>query len=258
MRLHVPLPARMLFSWSCAVVLGLASAVANAETVSVAVAANFTDATRDIVPLFEKATGHKVKVSYGSTGKLYAQISYGAPYEVFLAADAERPQKAVTEGLAVAGSRVTYAVGKLALWSPHKDKFDDGESFLIKGKFRRVAIANPMTAPYGLAARQVMERLGVWHEIQPKLVRGDSIAQTFQFVATENSDIGFVALSQLTHWQGSEGTTWEIPREYYHPISQQAVLLHNGRENIAAKAFIQFLKSAQAQAVISGYGYGIE
>lgn len=231
---------------------------AQADEVGVAVAANFTDATRDIVPLFEKATGHKVKVSFGSTGKLYAQIEHGAPFEVFLAADSKRPKRAVREGLAIEGTRFTYAKGKLALWSPEPDAFDNPETFLKSSNFNRIAIANPKTAPYGLAAQQVMEHIGVWKSLQPKLVRGDSIAQTFQFTATGNTEIGFVALSQLTAWKESEGTQWTIPQSYYAPIEQQAVLLKKGADNQAAKAFLDFLKSDEARAVISSYGYGVK
>lgn len=235
----------------------MATAVQAGE-ISIAVAANFTDATRDIVPLFEKATGHKVKVSFGSTGKLYAQIEHGAPFEVFLAADAGRPKRAEREGLAVDGSRFTYAMGKLALWSPKGGAFDDAEAFLKSGQFNRVAIANPKTAPYGLAAQQVMEHIGVWKQLQPKLVRGDSIAQTFQFTATGNAEIGFVALSQVTAWEQSKGTQWAIPQKYYAPIEQQAVLLKKGVNNNTAKTFLDFLKGDQARAVIMGYGYGVK
>ncbi len=231
---------------------------AHADEISVAVAANFTDATRDIVPLFEKATGHKVKVSFGSTGKLYAQIEHGAPFEVFLAADTRRPKRAESQGLAIDGSRFTYAMGKLALWSPKTDAFDNAETFLKNGQFNRVAMANPKTAPYGLAAEQVMEHIGVWKQLQPKLVRGDSIAQTFQFTATGNAEIGFVALSQVTAWKRSKGTQWAIPQGYYKPIEQQAVLLKKGADNEAAKAFLDFLKGDEARAVITGYGYGVQ
>ncbi len=230
----------------------------SADELSVAVAANFTDATRDILPLFEKATGHTVKVSFGSTGKLYSQIEHGAPFVVFLAADSKRPKKAEAEGLAVEGSRFTYAMGKLALWSPTSALFDDAEAYLKTAGFNRAAMANPKTAPYGLAAQQVLEHLGIWSKVKGKLVQGDSIAQTFQFVATGNAEVGFVALSQVKAWKESEGSVWEIPQTYYAPIEQQAVLLKKGSDNPAAKAFLDFLKSDQARAVIIGYGYGVE
>lgn len=231
---------------------------AGADEVNIAVAANFTDATRDIIPLFEKATGHTVKASFGSTGKLYAQIEHGAPFGVFLAADSKRPKKAEDEDLAVPGSRFTYARGKLVLWSVAPDLFTDGAAYLKAGDFERAAIANPKTAPYGLAAQQVMEHLGVWDALQAKLVRGDSIAQTFQFAATGNVAVGFVALSQVTAWKGEKGSTWAIPDDYYAPIEQQAVLLKNGEDNAAARAFLDFLKRPEARAVITGYGYGVE
>lgn len=224
----------------------------------IAVAANFTDATRDIVPLFEKATGHKLKVSFGSTGKLYAQIEHGAPFEVFLAADEKRPTKAENEGLAVKGTRYTYAKGTLALWSVTPKLFSDGEAYLKKGDFKRASMANPKTAPYGLAAKQVMEHLGLWGKFKSRMVRGDSIAQTFQFAATANAQVGFVALSQVRGWKGDEGSLWLIPEGYYEPIAQQAVLLKKGEANEAAKAFLEFLKGPEARKVITAYGYGVE
>lgn len=254
----VRINAVWLVSACVAIIMGVAAKSVQADEISIAVAANFTDATRDIVPLFEKATGHKVKVSFGSTGKLYAQIEHGAPFEVFLAADSKRPEKAESQGLAVKGSRFTYAIGKLALWSPKADAFTDAEAFLKSGKFSRAAIANPKTAPYGLAAQQVMKHLGVWDSLKSKLVRGDSIAQTFQFTATGNATVGFVALSQVTSWKESKGTVWKIPQGYYQPIEQQVVLLKRGEDSEAAKAFITFLKSDAAHAVITGYGYGVK
>jgi molybdate transport system substrate-binding protein len=229
-----------------------------ADEVSVAVAANFTDATRQMVPLFEKATGHKAKVSYGSTGKLYAQIEHGAPFEVFLAADTKRPMKAEQAGLAVPGSRFIYAKGKLVLWSNQAGLVDDGEAFLKDTAFAHLAMANPKTAPYGLAARQVMEHLGLWGPLQSKLVRGDSIAQTFQFAVTGNAEAGFVAYSQVKAWKGAAGSAWVIPTTYYDPIDQSAVLLKKGESNPAAKAFLDFLQGDAARALIQRFGYGVE
>ncbi len=229
-----------------------------AQEASVAVAANFTDATRDIVLLFEQATGHKVKVSFGSTGKLYSQIENGAPFEVFLAADSKRPKKAEAEGLAVKGSRITYAMGKLALWSAQAGRFADAPTYLQKGDFAHVSIANPKTAPYGLAAQQVMQHLGVWDKLQSKIVRGDPIAQTFQFAASGNAEAGFVAMSQVKAWKERGDSVWDIPQEYYAPIEQQAVLLKKGEASVAAQAFLEFLKSSEARKVITDYGYGVE
>lgn len=227
-----------------------------AGEVNVAVAANFTDAMRDIVPLFEKATGNSVKVSFGSTGKLYSQIENGAPFEVFLAADTKRPQKAEAAGLAVPGSRFTYALGRLYLWSAKAGEWHGGEAWLKQAKFNHLAIANPQTAPYGLAAQQVMEHLAMWEEVQPKLVQGDSIAQTFQFAVSGNADAAFVAGSQAKAWKKG-GSSWEVPQTYYQPIEQQAVLLTKGTDSEAARAFIAFLHSDAARAVIRGYGYGV-
>ena len=244
---------------ACLLILSCITGAAFADEVSVAVAANFTDASRDIVPLFEQATGHSVKISYGSTGKLYAQIEHGAPFDVFLAADTQRPARAEQRGLAVPGSRFVYARGQLVLWSAREGLVDDGESFLKDAALNYLALANPKTAPYGLAAQQVMENLGVWNDLQAKLVRGDSIAQTFQFVVTGNAEAGFVALSQVRAWQdGDAGSTWMIPATYYAPIEQGAVLLKKGASNAAARAFLDFLKSDAARAVIERYGYRVE
>ena len=229
-----------------------------AGEVRIAVAANFTGVTRQIAPLFQQATGHTTRISYGSTGMLFSQIENGAPFDVFLAADTRRPVTAEAEGLAVPGSRFIYARGKLVLWSVKQGAFEAGESFLKRGEFAHAAIANPETAPYGLAARQVMEHLGVWQTLQPRLVRGDSIAQTFQFVATGNAEIGFVAWSQVKAWQGTPGTTWEIPADDYAPIEQAAVLLKRGANNPAARAFLAFLKRDSTRAVIEHFGYGVE
>ncbi len=245
-------------SLATGVLLALVTLPSMADEISVAVAANFTDATRDIIPLFEKATGHKVKVSFGSTGKLYSQIENGAPFEVFLAADSKRPAKAEDEGLGVKGSRFTYAMGKLAMWSARANAFDTGEHYLKAGNFAHVAIANPKTAPYGQAAQQVMEKFDAWDKLQGKIVRGDSIAQTFQFVASGNAEVGFVALSQVNAWKGTAGSTWEIPQSYYAPIEQQAVLLKKGEGSEAAGAFLEFLKGSEARKVITGYGYGVK
>ncbi len=249
---------RKPFSILIVLILSLICGFAAAAEVSVAVAANFTDAARQIAQRFQETTGHSAKISYGSTGKLYAQIQNGAPFEVFLAADTERPIKAEEEGLAVPGSRFIYARGKLALWSAKAGLFGDGVAYLENNTFDHLAIANPDTAPYGLAARQVMAHLDLLSVLKPKLVQGDSIAQTFQFVATGNAEAGFVALSQVKGWQGDPGSTWEVPTEYYAPIEQAAVLLQTGAGNPAARAFLDFLKSDAAREIITAYGYGVE
>lgn len=228
-----------------------------AAEVNVAVAANFTGATHKLVPLFEKATGYKVKVSFGSTGKLYAQIENGAPFEVFLAADTKRPLKLAKAGLVVPGKHFVYAKGKLVLWSTRTNLFHNPRQFLIQGKFLHLAYANPKTAPYGAAAKQVMQHVGVWKSLQSKLVQGESISQTFQFVATGNANAGFVAYSQLKAWQGARGSTWVIPETDYQPIEQGVVLLKKGEKNPAAVAFYDFLRSKAARKVIESFGYGI-
>jgi len=231
---------------------------AAADEVRIAVAANFTDATRKLAPLFEQATGHTARVSYGSTGKLYAQIENGAPFDVFLAADTDRPARAEAEGLAVSGSRFIYARGRLVLWSATPAAFDNGETFLKQGVFAHLAIANPATAPYGLAARQVMEHLGLWQTLQPRLVRGDSIAQTFQFVVSGNAVAGFVAGSQIRAWPGTAGTGWTVPADYHDPVDQAAVLLVRGENNPAALAFLDFLRRDSTRALIERFGYDVE
>ncbi|MCG7871319.1 MAG: molybdate ABC transporter substrate-binding protein [Candidatus Thiodiazotropha lotti] len=231
---------------------------AAAEEVTIAIAANFTDVARILAKRFEQQTGHATRISYGSTGKLYSQIEHGAPFEVFLAADRARPQKAEKEGLAVTGSGFVYARGKLVLWSLKESLFEQGERYLNEGDFHHLALANPKTAPYGLAAQQVMQHLGILERTRPRLVRGDSIAQTFQFVATGNAEAGFVALAQIKAWPGENGSLWEIPESYYAPIDQAAVLLNKGRDNPAAYAFLDFLKSGEAKQVIQTYGYGVE
>ncbi|VAX14215.1 Molybdenum ABC transporter, substrate-binding protein ModA [hydrothermal vent metagenome] len=229
-----------------------------AVEVRIAVAANFTGVSRKIAPLFEKISGYHTRISYGSTGKLFVQIENGAPFDVFLAADSLRPIKAQNEGLAVAGTRFIYARGKLVLWSAKPGAFDDGEAYLQKSAFRHLAIANPKTAPYGLAAQQVLMHLGVWQTIQPRLVRGESIAQTFQFVATGNAEAGLVAWSQVRAWKRNPGAIWIIPGKDYAPIEQAAVLLKRGKDNPAAQAYLRFLRSAAARKLIEDAGYAVK
>lgn len=249
--------------WICqaviAVALSMSVVSAHAEQVLVAVAANFTSVMRQLVPPFEQQSGHRVKVSYGSTGKLYAQIQNGAPFELFLAADTLRPQKALREGLAVSDSGFTYAFGRLALWSAKAGLFDQssGTEYLKQNAYPRLAIANPKTAPYGKAALEFLQGAGVWSEVKTRVVRGDSIAQTFQFVATGNAQLGFVALSQIKGWQGGQGSLWIPAAKEVPPIEQQAVLLHAGADNPAAIAFHAYLQSDQAKGIIKAAGYGV-
>jgi molybdate transport system substrate-binding protein len=248
---------RLISRFIAAALLFFMASLAGAEPLRIAVAANFTDTTRDLIALFEETTGHSVAASYGSTGKLFAQIENGAPFDVFQAADSARPEMLENSGSAVSGSRFTYARGKLALWSPETNVFSDPASWLASADFKRLAIANPKTAPYGLAAQQVLKNLSLWDALQPRLVRGDSIAQTFQFVATSNAQAGFVALSQVKAWQNSNGTLWVVPQQMYAPIDQQAVLLSHGKDKPVARQWLDFLRSPQALNLMKDDGYDI-
>ncbi len=228
---------------------------ARTDEVVVAVAANFTGAMKTIAAKYTARTGNKVTISYGSTGKLYAQIKNGAPFDVFLAADAQRPRLLEDEGRALAGSRFTYAIGRLVLWSPNKEYIDNKGNVLHHGDYRHLAIANPKTAPYGAAARDVLLALGLWRRLQRRLVYGENIAQTYQFVASGNAELGFVALSQvMTHEPSTRGSLWHIPAGLYRPIEQQAVLLRSGRAT-AAESFLSFLRGPEARTVIESFGY---
>ena len=228
-----------------------------ADNVRLAIAANFTAAGEQLIQQFEKTTGHSVKASYGSTGKLFAQINNGAPYDVLLSADEATVIKLEALALAVAGSRFTYAHGTLMLWSAKANMFNNPEHYLQAAQYAHLAIANPNTAPYGAAAQQVLQQLGVWATVQNKLVQGDSIAQAFQFVATENAEAGFVARSQVLAWKHS-GSSWEIPQHYYQPIIQQAALLQPGKNHPAAQAFLNYLQTAAAKKIIRDFGYGVD
>ncbi|WP_417520651.1 molybdate ABC transporter substrate-binding protein [Marinobacter sp.] len=231
---------------------------AHAADVRIAVAANFTDTTRQLITAFAEATGLEAVASYGSTGKLYAQIDNGAPFDVFLAADSHRPELLEKSGQGVAGTRFTYARGKLALWTPTPGTFEDPKAWLESGEFARLAIANPKTAPYGFAAQEVLTKMDLWDSLQSRLVRGDSIAQTFQFVATTNAQSGFVALSQVRAWDSQGGSLWMIPQSYYSPINQQAILLTRSESNQAAHQWIEFLRSDTAKNIIEEFGYETE
>lgn len=236
-----------------AAVAALGSGAVRAGEVHVAVAANFTAAAREIGERYQAATGHRAVLSFGSTGQLYAQISQGAPFEVFLAADRERPRKAVDEGLAVPGAPVTYATGRIVLYSPDQRLVTDDQT-LRAGAFTRLAVANPKTAPYGAAAVEAMRALGVYDTLSDRLVQGNTIAQAYQFVDSGNAELGFVALSQVVgHDRGSR---WIVPGRLHAPIAQDAVLLKRGAGNAAAAAFLAFLQGPEARAVKAKYGYG--
>ena len=230
----------------------LALAPAAADTAQIAVAANFTDAAKAIGDAFTAATGHEAVFSFGSTGQLYTQITQGAPFDALLSADDIRPAKAVADGLGEAGTVFTYAIGQLALWSAEPGLVD-GPGALQDPDLTLIAIANPKTAPYGAAAVQAMQKLGVYDALLPKIVQGDSITQTFQFVATRNAEIGFVALSQVVG--RTDGSLWLVDPSLYDPIRQDAVLLGHGAGNPAARAFLDFLKGETASGIIAGFGY---
>lgn len=233
---------------------------AHAEEALVAVAANFAEVVEQLTPKFEQATGHKVVVTTGATGKLYTQIKAGAPFHILLSADAKTPAKLASEDAAVAGTGFTYAIGKLALWSPNMDQVaTNGVVTLAKGDFRHLAMANPDLAPYGVAAQQVLEALGFKEALLSKLVMGENIGQTFSMVATGNAELGFVALSAIqSPTKQPEGSFWVVPQELFQPIKQDAILLNPGKDNPAAKAFLDFLKSAEAHTIIESFGYGFD
>ena len=220
----------------------------------IAVAANFTEPVKEIGALFEKVSGKKLVLSFGATGQFYAQISQGAPFDVLLSAHPTTPAKAVDGGFAVKGSAFTYAIGKLVLYSKSLDVMD-GEAALRTAAFQKIAVANPDLAPYGAAGIQVMQTLGVYDALKPKIVQGNTIAQTFQFVDTGNAEVGFVALSQVVFLKA--GSRWTVPTSLYAPIRQDAVLLRDGADNDTAKAFLVYLKGPEAGAVIEKYGYGL-
>ncbi|MFY9735009.1 MAG: molybdate ABC transporter substrate-binding protein [Rhodoplanes sp.] len=238
-----------------AIIAAVVGGNAHAGETNVAVAANFTDAAKEIAATFKAKTGHQAVLSFGSSGQLYTQITQGAPFQIMLSADDERPTKLVADGLAVADSRFTYAIGKLALWSKTKD-YVKGEETLKAGAFAKLAIANPTAAPYGAAAIDTLKALKLYEALQPKIVQGNNIAQTFQFIDTGNAELGFVALSQLAGEPA--GSRWVVPQTLYTPIRQDAVLLKKGAGNEAAAAFLAFLKGPEARAIIEKFGYGIE
>ena len=234
----------------------LLAVAAHAGKVQVAVAANFTAPMKQIAAEFEKDTGHNAVLSFGATGKFYAQISIGAPFEVLLAADDETPARLEKELLATPGTGFTYAIGKLALWSAKEGYVDGQGDVLKKGDFKHLALANPKTAPYGAAAIETMKQLGVLDRIRPKFVQGENIAQTHQFVATGNAELGFVALSQVfKDGKVSSGSAWVVPGKLYAPILQDAVVLAKGRNNPAANALVKYLKTDKARSIIKSYGY---
>ncbi len=239
--------------------LGLTGPAAAGEAV-VAVAANFAEVAERLEKDFEGASGHTLTLVAGSTGKLYAQITNSAPFDVFLSADEETPARLEKEGQAVAGSRFTYATGRLTLWSPEPGRVGrDGAATLRQGKFRSLAIANPELAPYGAAARQALVKLGLWERFKDRLVMGETIGQAHAMVATGNADLGFVALSYvLSPRSTAKGSRWDVPAGLHDPLHQDAALLTRAAANPAARAFLDFLRGAKAKALIASYGYTVQ
>ena len=236
--------------------LFLLPSLSSAADVSVAVAANFIAPMRVIVEHFEQETGHKATLAFGSTGQFYAQIINGAPFGVLLAADETTPKKIEQQGLGIRDSSFTYAVGKLVLWSRDPSLIQNNSAILKTDQFKKLAIANPKLAPYGAAATEVLAKLGLTQLLAPKLVEGANIGQTFQFVASGNAALGFVALSQVfENGKLKSGSGWIVPANMHTPIRQDAVLLTRGKDNPAAQAFLTYLKSDPAKAIIRSFGY---
>ena len=235
---------------------GLISCQAQAGEVRVAVASNFAAPMERIAVAFQQQSGHTLKLSPGGSGKFYAQIVSGALFDVFLSADETNPQRLEQDGLAAAGSSFVYALGKLVLWSAQPGLVDAKGAVLGKGNFNKLAYADPKLAPYGLAAKETLEKLGLWNSVQGKLVTGENITQTYQFAATGNAELGFVALSQVyKDGKVSEGSSWLVPSNLYSPIKQSAVQLNAAKDPAAAKALMTYLKSKKAADIIRSFGY---
>lgn len=250
-------PARAIRVTAVTVLLWSAGPGAAAQA-QVALAANFAEPMKVIAAVLQQTTGHTLKLSTGASGALYTQIKNGAPYDVFLSADNERPAMLEREALAQPGTRFTYAIGRLVLWSVNPSRIDAQGTVLQAANLGKVAFANPKTAPYGAAALQVLDRLGLRNAMTPKLVRGESIGQTFNFVKTGNADVGFVALSQvMENGRLKQGSMWLIPQTLHDPIRQDAVLLKRGASNEAAQALLSLLQSPNIRALIRSYGYDI-
>jgi molybdate transport system substrate-binding protein len=230
--------------------------VARAADVPVAVASNFTAPMQQIALEFEKDTGHKAVLAFGATGNFYAQIRNGAPFMLLLAADGETPARLEREGHAVSGTRFTYATGRLVLWSAQPGLVDDKGEVLAKGGFEHIALANPKLAPYGAAAVETLTRLNLLERVRPHFVQGENIGQAFQFVATGNAPLGFVALSQvMVNGRIAKGSAWVVPAGFHTPIRQDAAILAPGRDSAGAAALAAYLRGEKSRAIIRSYGY---
>lgn len=246
------------FTWCLFALITTAVTPVFAEQVLVAVAANFVPPFREIAIEFETATGHHVRVATGSSGNFYSQIKNGAPFDLFFSADMERPRLLEDEGLGVKDSRFTYAIGRLVLWSPNADLVK-GEETLRSKNFKRLAIANPKAAPYGMAAMQAMQKLELWENVRPHMVMGESLGQTMGFIESGNAQLGFVALSQVLDPKIlGQGSRWDVPSHLHEPIKQDVILLTKGKDNQAARALMEFIGGPQAKKIIERYGYELE
>jgi len=253
--------ANVLSCRACLAVLVLTGLIAHpastrADTALAAVATNFARTAQALLPGFQAATGHHLQLTTGSTGKLYAQISAGAPFDLLLSADAATPARLIGEGQAVAGTAFTYAVGRLTLWSADPERIGDGPGVLTEASLRFVAIANPKLAPYGAAAREALSSLGLWRQLQPKIVMGQNVGQAHSMVSSGAAEVGFVALSAVvTLPTRAQGSRWDVPQDRFSPIRQDAVLLSSGLDNSAARAFLDYLRTPAAAAVMAQFGY---
>ena len=246
---------RIILAWCLVLIACTAVTPVFAEQMLVAVAANFIPPFREIALEFEKSTGHQLKVVGGSSGNFYTQIKNGAPFDVFFSADNERPKKLEDEGLGVKDTRFTYATGRLVLWSANADLIK-GEETVRSKNFKRLAMANPKTAPYGVAAMQTLQKLELWEGVQPHIVMGESIGQTMGFIESGNAQLGFVALSQIMDPKiKGKGSRWDVPTNLHEPIQQDVILLTKGKDNAGAKALLEFIISPQSKTIIERYGY---
>lgn len=243
---------------SLLVIVTMAVTPAFAEQALVAVAANFVPPFREIAMEFEKSTGHQLQVAGGSSGNFYSQIKNGAPFDVFFSADMERPKKLEDEGLGVKDSRFTYAIGRLVLWSPNADLIKGEETLGFK-QYKKLAMANPKTAPYGVAAMQALQKLELWDSLQSQIVMGESLGQTMGFIESGNAQLGFIALSQaLDSKIKGKGSRWDVPTNLHEPIKQDVILLTKGKDNVAAKALLEFMGGPQARKTVEHYGYELK
>ena len=226
-----------------------------ADELKIAVASNFSETIKYLSAEFESQTNHKIKLIFGSTGRHYAQIKNGAPFDIFFAADRLRPQILEKEGLTSADSRFTYAIGKLVLWSPDKRLIDSDSDVLEKSNFDHLSIANPKLSPYGKAAQDFLQSQNLWNPLKKKMVRGENISQAFHFVKSGNAKLGLVAYSQVKHPdKDSQGSFWEVPSSLYSPIEQQVVMLKYSQ---AGNQFLDYIKSNQAKQLIWSFGYEV-